>query len=117
MPPLRGSRHLFAEGRYDIDDALFVADRAPFAYRKISDSWRHLVMDGDALWSLAAKYYAEFPRPAGLWWVIGDFQQPPIVDPTIALPSGSIVWVPSCRTVRERIFDPARSRIDVANVG
>ena len=112
MPPLRGSRHIFAQGHYDSDDNLYVSDRVPFRYQKMADSRRIVVSSDDTLWGLAAKYFASFPRPAGLWWVIGDFQPTPIVDPTIVLEAGAVLVIPSERMVRERIFDPTRSRTE-----
>jgi hypothetical protein len=47
-------------------------------------------------------------RPAGLWWVIADFQPDPVHDPTLSLEPGRVLVVPSIRTVQEEIFSETR---------
>lgn len=107
MPPRRMSRFTFCTGLQQ-DGLLLLNDREPFRYRTLPDNVSHRVVEGDTLFTLAARYYAAFPRPAGLWWVIADFQPDPILDPTVALAPGSIVVVPSAHTVTEQILSESR---------
>jgi len=48
------------------------------------------------------------PRPAGLWWVIADFQPDPIHDPPVALELGRVLAIASVRTVLEEVFSERR---------
>jgi hypothetical protein len=107
---------LFSEGVYDASDEsanFYLTEREPYRFRQIQDTIKHIVKQGDTLFHLAARYYRSYKRPAGLWWVIADFQPTPIVDPTLELQVGSTVFVPSIRTITEDVFDEAR-RQDVA---
>lgn len=111
MPPREFSRHVFSTGtRFDDlgENELLLTDREPYTFQVLSDNVLHVVKAGDTLWSLAGRYYRGMRRPNGLWWAIADFQPQRIVDPTIELPQGSIVVIPSLRTVRERIFSEER---------
>ena len=112
MPPRRYSRHMFVLGITDADgptpDAAMLTDREPFYYRKYDDTRQHIVQQGETLWTLAARYYADFQRPSGLWWVIADFQPEPIHDPTITLTPGTVLHIPSARTMSEAIFSASR---------
>lgn len=111
MPPRKFSRHTFTLGIMNDDDPserLFLTDRNRFLFQERGDNIQHKVSQGDTLQSLASRYFKGLPRPAGLWWAIADFQPEPIHDPTIQLTPGSIVVVPSIRTVLEDIFNAAR---------
>jgi hypothetical protein len=110
MPPRKWSRHLFAGAiRETGDERVHLTDRVRFGYKQYTDNVLHTVVEGDDLFRLAGYYYASIPRGCGLWWVIADFQPEPIHDPTIALLPGTILVVPSVRTVIERVF--ARERV------
>ncbi len=86
-----------------------LTDRVPYRFRNFSDNRRHIIAAGDSLFTLAGRYYDGFTdRPSGLWWVIADFQPDPILDPTIVLDEGRVVFIPSERTVREEILNPKR---------
>jgi len=108
MPPRRYSRYTFATAQADDDGRLMMYGAEPYRYRAFSDNREHVVSEGDALWTLADRYFAGLPRPAGLWWVIADFQPTPIHDPTIALDLGTVIVIPSIRTVTEEIFSERR---------
>lgn len=111
MPPRQHSRFTFSEGRYDEDGRLYLTEPEPYGYRDLPDNIEHVVREGDTLWTLAATYFGgRFPRPAGLWWILADFQPEPIHDPTLALVSGSVLIIPSPETVRTRIFSERRRR-------
>jgi nucleoid-associated protein YgaU len=104
MPPRRYSRYAFTLGVSTDDGKLMLTERIPFRYRPLDDTIEVFVRDGDTLWGIANRAYAGLPRPAGLWWVIADFQPEPIVDPTIRLTPGQRLYVPSLRVVEEEIM-------------
>ena len=110
MPPRLYSRHIFSEGLLDDDERLFLTDRSPYGYRSFPDNRTHLVKEGDTLYNLAHHYFRPLPRPAGLWWVLADFQPQPVHDPTLMLQPGTVLVVPSVRTVREEILGEKRRR-------
>lgn len=111
MPPRENSRHLFTEGTRldDLDEEeLFLTEREPYGFQQVTDNQVKVAEAGDTLYTLAGRYFQGLPRPAGLWWAIGDYQPQAIHDPTIALPVGSVVVIPSQRTIEEKIFNEER---------
>ncbi len=108
MPPNRFSRHRFETAQTDADGKLYLSERTHFPFRDLPDNRHHVVRQGDSWWTLAATYFAGLPRPAGLWWAVADYQPTPCVDPTIALVPGTLVVVPSMRTVEEELFNERR---------
>lgn len=109
MPPRRLSRYTFSDGFTDPTDGSFMLeDPEPFSYVDRPDTRVHEVRGGDRLDTLAELYFPSFDRPAGLWWIIADFQPDPIIDPTRELPIGSTIFVPSERVVLEEIFSEER---------
>lgn len=113
MPPRRHSRHTFAEGTQLLvlnDERTFLTEREPFRFVQLADNRAHVVTRGNTLYSLAGRYFRGFFRPSGLWWIIADFQPQPIHDPTIQLTPGSVLFIPSRRTIDEEVFGEARRR-------
>lgn len=108
MPPRRYSRYTFCAGVLDEAGRLFLTEREPYRYRALPDNRQHVVKEGETLFTLAGRYYSALPRPAGLWWVIADFQPDPIHDPTLQLEPGRALVVPSLRTVLEEVFSEKR---------
>jgi hypothetical protein len=108
MPPRRFSRYTFTSAVKGEDGRLFLTEREPFRFRSLPDNRQHVVKEGETLFSLAGRYFAPLPRPAGLWWVIADFQPDPIHDPTVALEPGRLLVVPSIRTIQEELFSESR---------
>lgn len=111
MPPRIRSRHTYALGFEDSEAApgmTLLSEREPFSYRDFADNEEHVVVEGDTLWNLAARYFDAIPDPSELWWIIADFQPDPIHDPTIRLANGSSLVIPSVRTVLEQIFNEKR---------
>ena len=102
------SRHSFCEGRTDEDGRLFLDDRQPYRFRALDDNTVHVVQGGETIWSIANQHFAPHPRAAGLWWAIADFQPNPIHDPTIQLVEGSVLILPSLRTVLEDVLGEDR---------
>lgn len=108
MPPQFPSRHLYSLTLVRSDGYSLLSNREPFRFLPLTDTIVHVVAGGDTLFNIAGRYYKGFPRPAGLWWIIADFQPDPIIDPTIALGESSTIFVPSVRTVVERILSDTR---------
>jgi hypothetical protein len=82
--------------------------RVPFRFDSAVPATQHVVVSGESWWTIAARYWAELPYAAQLWWILPDFQPSPVVDPTLALRPGSVVYVPTLRVVTEQILSDAR---------
>lgn len=108
MPPRRFSRHTFTEARLDDADELVLTESEPYRFRPLDDNRIHVVRDGETIFTIAARFFRGLPRPAGLWWVIADFQPSPIHDPTTKLAPGTTLVIPSIRTVVEEVFSERR---------
>jgi nucleoid-associated protein YgaU len=110
MPPRIRSRHIFSLGVKDdaTPSQLELTEREPYLFKAFSDNRQHTVQEGDTLWTLAARYLSPIEGAANLWWIIADFQPDPIHDPTIALTPGSVLVIPSVRTVIESVFSENR---------
>ena len=108
MPPRRFSRHMFTAGIGDEHSNSLLTSRTPFRFVVRQDNRTHTVREGDTLFHVAGMYMRPLPRPAGLWWVIADFQPEPIHDPTLTLAPGTVLFIPSVRTVTEDIFNERR---------
>lgn len=98
--------------RDELSGLVALDEREPVRFSDRADNRFHTVVDGDTWWGLAHRYLGSFPRPAGLWWVLAEYQPPPniVVDPTLRLAAGATVVVPSERFVRERIFSADQRR-------
>lgn len=114
MPARRYSRHTFAAEFIDSDRKRFLSDRVRFPYQDLADNITHVAREGDHWWYLASQFYASLSQsistafsPAQLWWIVADYQLPPVHDPTIPPVPGVTVFAPSLRTVETRIFNPA----------
>jgi len=104
------SRYRYCVAYKGDDDILYLDEREPFPYRNEPDNSYHTVRDGDTLWGLAHLYFKGMRRPAGLWWVIAEFQPTPIIDPTIRLQAGETIIIPSQRLVKTEVFNEDRRR-------
>jgi hypothetical protein len=108
MPPRKFSRHTFCRAYTDATGALVLTDPVPFRFKNYSDNRHHTVQGGETLFSIAGAEFKSFYRPNGLWWIIADYQPNPIHDPTLKLAEGTILVIPSDRTIFEEIFDTKR---------
>ena len=110
MPPFKFSKYQFVSALTEsgATGRLFLAERERFRFRNFSDNRSHIVREGDTLFTLAHRFFKGLPRPAGLYWIIADFQPDPIHDPTIQLGLGRVLFIPSTRTVREEVFNESR---------
>ena len=104
MAVYEGSRYAHVEGRVDSEGRMYLTDRVPHRFRALRDNRVHIVSQGDTLFTIAGRYFQPLARPAGYWWAIADFQSNPVHDPTIQLVPGSVVIVPSVRTLIEDIL-------------
>jgi hypothetical protein len=100
MPPRENSRLQFAEGVVDAAGCTWLTAVNPYRYVDFPDNEPYTVKDGETLGGLAFDHYGD----ANLYWVIMDFQPEPLHDPTIALEAGSVLILPSYRTVFEEIL-------------
>ncbi len=111
MPPRLYSRYQFCVGYPDpTTGALTLTDRVPFRFAPFPDNIQHPVKVGDTLRTIAQRYYAALSQAPNLWWVIADFQPNPIIDPTIQLEVGSVLQVPSLKTVQAEVFNVANQQ-------
>jgi hypothetical protein len=109
MPPREFSRYLFCWGIKDpVTGKVGLSDREPFPFQDFDDNRYYTVGTGDTLFNIAERAFPSFARSSGLYWIIADFQQPPITDATLSLKAGTMLMIPSERTVRELIFDEKR---------
>lgn len=108
MPPRRLSRYTFTTAYTDADGDRVLTDPELFGYHDYPDNRLHTVVEGDTLWSLAGRFFTGFETPEELFWVIADFQPKPIHDPTLKLAPGTILVIPSVRTILEEVFSEKR---------
>lgn len=109
MPPQPFSRHFFTSGVKDVNDNLLLTERVPYRFQDFTDNRFYIVKAGDTLHTLAARLFdGVVGNPAGLYWVICDFQPEPILDPTLKLTPGRMLVIPSIRVLTEEIFSESR---------
>lgn len=105
MPPQKFSRYEFTRKLIDSQEREFLGEREPFGFQAFPDNRSHTVEAGDSLFNLAGKFFAGIARPAGFWWVIGNFQEDPIFDPTEELKIGRIIIIPSFQVLIDEILN------------
>jgi hypothetical protein len=94
----------------DADGALFTVDDTPFPYVNLPDNSTHEVRAGESWFDIARTVFASLPYGQHLFGVLMDFQPTPYLDPTVPPPVGTVLYVPSVRTVLAKIITPARRR-------
>lgn len=95
---------------FDEDGVLFTVDDTPYPFEDLSDNTTHEVKGGDTWWSIADKAFEPLEYSFRLWWVIMDFQPEPYLDPTVMPSAGTVLVIPSVRTVTTKILSPERRR-------
>jgi hypothetical protein len=110
MPPRANSRYHFCSGIRNDAGVLFLTEREPYRFHEHPDNRVHRVVQGDTLWGLAGRYFAPLPRACGFWWAIADYQADPVLDPTLALEEGRILFIPSIRVLSDVVLGEARRR-------
>ena len=69
-------------------------ERIPFEIR--DDSITHVCTGKERVFDLAIRYYRGlYKNPIDHWRTIAQFQEDPIIDPSIPLRSGRIITIPS----------------------
>ena len=113
MPPRINSRHEFVTSFDDVStDVRVLSARVPFRFREFDDNIKWVVGEGDTLFTISNKVYQGFgDRPAGLWWIVADFQPDPILDPTLVLDVGRTIFAPSERRSGRFAGDPEGCRM------
>ena len=94
----------------DANGALFTVDDTPYPYENLPDNTTHQVRSGDTWWTIADKVFAPLEYSFHLWWIIMDFQPEPYLDPTVPPSAGTVLVIPSVRTVTTKILSPERRR-------
>jgi nucleoid-associated protein YgaU len=88
----------------DGDGTIRLATREPTFFVDDSENSMYIVKLGDTLESIAAERLEGYPNAAQLYWIIGEFQTTPILDPTLQLKPGSILIIPSYAVVNEMLY-------------
>lgn len=105
------SVHRFCTGLQDAEGRLYLTDRVPFGFVAWADNTPYVVKDGDTLWGIAAWFYRPRPEAWKLWKIVADFQPADGVrvhDPTVALPAGRTLFLPSKIKIDTVILDESR---------
>lgn len=107
----RLSRYRFTQIIQRVDGTLMLTDREPFRYQDYADNREHIAKQGDTWHSLAYRYFTAdgvLKNPTDLWYVIADFQPDPVVDPTLRIEPGRVIYIPSYETLFQRILSEDR---------
>lgn len=109
---LKFSPHQYTMAKTNTAGERFLTDRVPFRFVEVPGTRVHVVQEGERMEDLAQRYLARFDTDdtpaAGLAWLLRDFQPTPIIDPTIKLKAGALVYIPTESFVAQRIFDDRR---------
>ena len=104
MPPRAQTRYALCSAIVDEDGDLVLTDPEPYQYQPLGDNVTITTIDGDTWMRLAWRLYGR----ADWYWVIVDFMG--VVDPTLAIPAGTVVTAPSLRAVTEIILNEQRRK-------
>lgn len=103
MPPRVNSRYQNCRGIEDAAGNLFLTERTPFRYdEKLAGTTRHVVEGTENLWQIAGRYYRGFPGAEEFGLLIAEFQPNPILDPSLTLETGRVIYVPSLDVILNR---------------
>lgn len=114
MPPSKNSRYFQSRGKRDENGVVFLSERTPINADDVLDGTHtvHIVVEGETLPKLARRYYAElneakdlrdYRGPEHLWWILADVNG--IMDLTLDIPPGKVLYIPSPRVVREKVLN------------
>lgn len=100
-------RHAYAIRKADTGEVFFrLPERMPFEER--DDNILHIVQRGERLWDIAVRYFqGRRFRACDMWEVLANFQPNPIIDPTVLLRAGQVIYVPSDDYIEEVVFGPS----------
>jgi len=69
------------------------------------DVTTHIANGQEFLWDIAQQYYKRvYVSPLDLWEVLMQFQPEPIQDPSVPVPLGQEVYIPSLEWIEEVAF-------------
>jgi nucleoid-associated protein YgaU len=102
------SRYRYCRAYADAAGRAYLDEREPVRYRAATDNAFHTAQEGDTWWGLAQRYFPGYARASGLWWVICEYQPQPVVDPTLAIPAGTVVVIPPARLLRLEVFSDSQ---------
>lgn len=90
------------------DGAMFfhVPERISFNYD--DDFTVHIANGHEYLWDLALHYFRGiYGSPIDLWDIIAQFQPEPIQDPSVPLPQGKEIYIPTADFLEEFVQGPS----------
>lgn len=114
------SRFRFCTGILDGRGRLYFSSPEPFEYQDLPDNTVYVTVSTDTWESIADKRFASLApqleligmEPSHLAWAIRDFQPEPqpdaAFDPTLRIPQGTRLVLPSVATILERVFNENR---------
>ena len=109
------SRYRFANRFRDSNQKIFFELRNRIKFTNRDDNRLYTVKQGDNLLNIAFRLFGSFTRPAGLWWIIMDFNN--IIDPTVELELGTLLVIPSENAAREVLSTVSRSfNLDIQDI-
>lgn len=85
------------------DQVTYLGTREPITYVDDRENSMHVASDADTLEALADRLFDGFDNPQSLYWVIGNYQPTPIMDPSRRLKAGTILIIPSRAFVKTLI--------------
>jgi len=114
VPPSKNSRYFQSRGKRDENGVVFLSERTPINADDVLDGTHtvHIVVEGETLPKLAKLYYkdlnlaenlSDYRGPEHLWFILGDVNG--IMDLTLDLPPGKVLYIPSPRVVREKVLN------------
>ena len=106
--PNEATRYLLGEEITLPDGNMTWVPAPPVRALNLPDDIVHEVEGRDTFFTLAARYYRGIERACGLWWVIADYQSPPIADPLLPLTPGTYLRIPSRRTLETVVLNEDR---------
>lgn len=83
-------RHI---NRFRFSQGVFSDLRERLAFKDRKDNRGYTVKEGDNLLNISFRFFPSFDRPAGLWWIIAEYNS--IHDPTQNLEPGKLLVIPS----------------------
>ncbi len=109
IPPSTLSVYRFCQAFTDPDGRTMLTDIVPYRFQDLDDTIIHRVTGRQTLQDIAAYRYQAYGEEAYLLWIVlAHFQPDPVLDPTLPLEPGSILYVPSYRVIEEEILNETR---------
>lgn len=98
-------RHALITEKEDGTIIYQLPERLPFI--ETDDIRVHTVQQEERLYDLAIMYYGKTRTTPWIYWeVIANFQPVPIIDPSVPLPEGSEIYIPSDSYIEEVALGP-----------